>query len=218
MKRVAPGHIPGAGSSTRVTAGNRALEHGFTLLELLMALLVFAIMSVLAYGGLRSVLDASASAGAHVDRLTGLQRTFTVLSRDIEQLADRGIRDEYGDRQPPLRVGENELLLELTRAGWRNPAGQTRSTLQRVGYRLEEGTLYRLYWSELDRALESKANEAQLLDGVNEVTLRFLDQALAWHAEWPPLGSDGARLTAVEVVLELEDWGELRRVFQVVGE
>ena len=45
-------------------------------------------------------------------------------------------------------------------------AGQTRSTLQRVGYRLDEGTLYRLYWSELDRALESKANEAQLLDGV----------------------------------------------------
>ena len=64
----------------------------------------------------------------------------------------------------------------------------------------------------------SKANEAPLLDGVQDVTLRFLDQTLAWHGEWPPLGVEGAQLRAVEVVLELEDWGELRRLFQVVGE
>lgn len=193
-------------------------QRGFTLVELLVALLVFAVMSVLAYGGLRSVLEASASAGAHADRLASLQRTFTAFARDVEQLADRGIRDEYGDRQPALRVGGDELLLELTRAGWRNPAGQTRSTLQRVAYRLDDGALHRLQWAVLDRALESTANESELLDGVQGVTLRFLDQALAWHGEWPPLGVDGARLRAVEVVLELEDWGKLRRLFQVVGE
>ena len=192
-------------------------QTGFTLIELLVALLVFAVMSVLAYGGLRSVLDASASAGAHVDRLAGLQRTFTLLGRDVEQLAARDVRDEYGDRQPALRVG-GELLVELTRAGWRNPAGQTRPTLQRVAYRLEDRTLYRLHWGVLDRALDSKANEAALLDDVQDVTLRFLDQALAWHEEWPPLGAQGAQLRAVEVVIELEDWGKLRRLFQVAGE
>ncbi len=194
-----------------------ARQAGFTLIELLVALLVFAVMSVLAYGGLRSVLDASASAGAHVDRLAGLQRTFTLLGRDVEQLAARDIRDEYGDRQPALRVG-GELLVELTRAGWRNPAGQTRPTLQRVAYRLEDRILYRLHWGVLDRALESKANEAALLDDVQDVTLRFLDQALVWHKEWPPLGAQGAQLRAVEVVIELEDWGELRRLYQVAGE
>ena len=117
---------------------HRWSQRGFTLIELLVALLVFAVMSVLAYGGLRSVLDASAGAGAHADRLASLQRTFMALARDVEQLADREIRDEYGDRQPALRVGADERLLELTRAGWRNPAGQTRSTLQRVAYRLDE--------------------------------------------------------------------------------
>ena len=130
------------------------LQTGFTLVELLVALLVFGIMSVLAYGGLRSVLDAAASAGAHADRLAGLQRTFTMVGRDVEQLTARDIRDEYGDRQPALRVGGSELLMELTRAGWRNPAGQARPTLQRVAYRLDERTLYRLQWGVLDRAVE----------------------------------------------------------------
>ncbi len=193
-------------------------ERGFTLLELLVALLVFAVMSVLAYGGLRSVLDASSTTTAHMDRLTDLQRTFTALARDVEQLAGRDIRDEYGDRQPAVSAGGDDRLLELTRAGWRNPAGQARSTLQRVAYRLDEGILYKMHWAVLDRALDNQPNEAELLDGVTEVELRFLDQALAWHGQWPPLGVEDARLRAIEVVLELEDWGKLRRLFQVVGE
>ena len=183
-----------------------------------MALLVFAVMSVLAYGGLRSVLDASSSTSVYMERLADLQRTFTALARDVEQLTGREIRDEYGDRQPAIRAGGDARLLELTRAGWRNPAGQTRSTLQRVAYRLDEGILYRMHWTMLDRAIDSKASEAELLTGVTDVKLRFLDQALAWHGEWPPLGAQGAQLRAIEVVFELEDWGELRRLFQVVGE
>ena len=191
---------------------------GFTLLEVLVALLVFAVMSVMAYGGLRSVLQASESTGATMDRLAELQRVFLAMGRDVEQLVGRQIRDEYGESQPAVRGGGGESLLELTRAGWPNPARQARSTLQRVVFRFDENTIYRLHWAVLDRAQDSEARETRLLDDVAELRVRFLDQALEWHDEWPPLGPQQATLRAIEIVLALEDGGEFRRLFAVIGE
>ena len=78
------------------------------------------------------------------------------MQRDIEQVVPRTVRDEYGDAQSPLVGGED---LQLTRAGWRNPGGRQRSTLQRVGYALEEQQLVRYCWSVLDRAQDSEPLE-----------------------------------------------------------
>jgi len=192
---------------------------GFTLLELLVAMAVFSVMSVLAYGGLRSVLDASQASEVRAERLAELQMAFSVLGRDVEQAIGREIRDEYGDSQPPVRAGPlaDGVMLELSRAGWRNPAGAARSTLQRVAYRLEEETLYRHQWLVLDRAQDSAPAEAQLLTGVKDVRLRFLDGELQWHSQWPPLNRTDVMPKAMEVVLELDEWGEITRLFRTPG-
>ncbi len=196
-----------------------AAGRGFTLLELLVAMAVFSVMSVMAFGGLRSVLDASQAAELRAERLGQLQMAFSVIGRDVEQAIGREIRDEYGDTQPPLRAGAlaDGSLLELSRAGWRNPAGAARSTLQRVAYRLEEETLYRDQWLVLDRAQDSASAEAQLLTGVTDVRLRFLDGELQWHNQWPPLNRTEVMPTAMEIVLELGEWGEITRLFRTPG-
>lgn len=196
-----------------------ATGRGFTLLELLVAMTVFSVMSVLAYGGLRSVLDASEASELRAERLAQLQVAFSILGRDVEQAIGRAIRDEYGDTQPPVQAGvlADGMLLELSRAGWRNPARAARSTLQRVAYRLEEETLYRYQWLVLDRAQNSAPAEAELLTGVKDVRLRFLDETLQWHSQWPPLNRTEVMPKAMEVVLELDEWGEITRLFRTPG-
>ena len=79
-------------------AGMRA-SCGFTLLELLVALSIFAIVAVLAYGGLGTVLDQRILTEESAERLADLQKTYLIVQRDIEQLVPRAIRDEFGDEQ-----------------------------------------------------------------------------------------------------------------------
>ena len=195
-------------------------SRGFTLLELLVALAVFAIMATAAYSGLRNVLFTRAAVEEQSRRLAAVQLAVFRLGQDIEQAVPRGIRDEYGESQAALLGGElADDRLTLTRAGWDNPLGQPRATLQRVAYRLRDGRLWRLHWGVLDRGGLLEPRETLLLERVREFRVRFLDRD-DWRDDWPPPASDeaGAKKDpdalprAVEIGLTLEDWGEITRL------
>ncbi len=201
---------------------NGRRQRGFTLLELLVSLSIYALLSAMAYGGLNTVMRAQQATTAQAERLAALQKTFFWLGRDITQAIDRSIRGEYGDLQPAmigLTLGERRL--ELTRNGWRNPVGRKRSNLQRVAWGLRDEKLLRLYWNVLDRAEDSKPLETEMLDGVEKLKLRFLDDKQKWHDAWPALSrgrkSSVALPRAVEVTLETEREGRIKRVFLVAG-
>jgi general secretion pathway protein J len=174
-----------------------------------------------AYSGLRSVLFTQTNVEQEARRLAQVQIAISILARDLEQTVARSIRDEYGQEQPALAGGEvNEDLLGLTRAGWDNPLGRQRATLQRVAYRLEEESLIRSYWETLDRSGLSELRQTSLLDEVQDLRLRFMDDQGSWQSQWPSRDAteDTAPLPrAVEVNLTLSDWGEITRLFLLSG-
>jgi len=191
-------------------------QQGFTLLELLIASIIFAIMAIMAYGGLANVMENSKSSERALKRLQQIQQSISVISRDFSQLVPRAIRDEYGNVRPALTAGSNiDNLVEFTRGGRVNPANLLRSTLLRVAYQFDDEKLIRLQWSQLDRAPGIEAKKTMLIDNVDEVTLRFLDQKNKWQEQWPPLnsatsttGGVTAQLVAIEIILKLNDWGK----------
>jgi len=194
---------------------------GFTLLELLVALAVFAMVSLMAYSGLRTVLQGKQQTEERAGRIQQLQSAMLMLERDISQFVQRGIRDNYGDAQPAMSTADfGAILLEFTHAGWRNPTGIARSTLQRVGYGIEEESLLRFSWAVLDRAQDSEPYKVVLLDKVREMRLRYLDEDHEWHDQWPSaeLGQVEAVPTplALEVTLVLGDMGEIRRLLPLL--
>lgn len=207
------------------TPCQRAPTAGFTLLELLVALSIFAVLALLAYGGLTSMLNTRAQADEHAEALRELQLAYRTLERDIEQYVPRSVRDEYGQEHPAISAGmEIGAALELTHGGWRNPAEQPRSTLQRVAYSVQDDTLVRSVWMSLDRPADAKPAEQELLRGVAELQLRLLDANDTWQERWPPAGQitppPGTPVPAapppraVEMVLKTERWGELRWLFR----
>jgi general secretion pathway protein J len=194
-------------------------SRGFTLLELLIAISVFAIMAVMAYGGLSNVISNSEQSEKAMQRLQQVQLAILKISRDFNQLSKRNIRDEYGNSTNYLMTGQGlDTIIEFSRGGRPNPAELLRSHLQRVAYKLEDNTLTRLDWKHLDRSQQSEPHETVLLDDVDSVELRYLDSDKQWHTEWPPLnqpGSSGLTLVAIEFKLVLKDWGELVRLYRV---
>ncbi len=195
---------------------------GFTLIEVLVALAVFGVMTVLAYQALGQSLSNADLLTARLDRIRAVQRTISMLGRDLTQTSPRPVRDFLGDGfLPSMRTSGNaEFALELTRGGWPNPAGLPRGTLQRVAWRIEDGELLRYHWRVLDPTLSDEPVITQLIDDVDSILFRYRTHGGEWTEQWPPLGAQGAvaeriRPQIVEVVLTLPDEGEIRRFFEV---
>ena len=197
---------------------------GFTLLEVLVAIAIFAFVGVMALSGYTQLQKQTEYQQQRLERVREVQRAVQTLSQDLTQIEPRSIREPIGDQHiPAVLAGESvEYKIEFTRAGWTNTAGLARPNLQRVAYRLDQDGLWRDHWRVLDRTQTSEPVRVRLLSGVRAVTFRFLSPSREWIDRWPqpggnPAEQERARPAAVEVTLELEDWGQIKRVVEVAG-
>lgn len=199
-------------------------QRGFTLFELLVAMAVFAVLGVMAWTAMAGMVRQQELTGEAMDRFRQIQQGVTILSRDLAHIRPRPIRGaSHGDMLPAVSGGGfRDFPLEFTRGGVRNPLEQVRTTMQRVGYRIEGETLTRYSWNLLDRTPNAQPLGMPLVDNVTLVEVRFLDPAGEWHDQWPPAsagiqGNPFLMPGAVEVRMEIEDFGDIRRLVEIPG-
>jgi len=196
---------------------------GFTLLELLIAMAVFGVVSYMAYTGLAQILDARDRINISQKRLAAIQLTFLKIERDIQNIVKRPIRDQFGGYIGEVVGDELDInRLEITRGARNVPDNISTSNLQRVGYRLEDEILYRVSWPVLDPAQDTEPRVTKILTGVEELELRFLSQKGEWQNSWDsaatPVGQ-GPNASAigipraVGVKITIKDYGEINRLF-----
>jgi general secretion pathway protein J len=200
---------------------------GFTLLELLVAMAIFAIVGALAMGGLNAVLGQRELAARHLERLHQVQRAVRVMTNDFAQLNPRYVRDILGGEpanKRPLDTNCDEVtaLACLSRGGWRNPFDtRPRGELQRVQYRFADAKLVREYWPAMDRILVAEPRSETLLDDLDGAEISYLDPSGSgdWLQQWPPVQQTNAVSgnfpAAVKITLRLKDWGEIYRYVEI---
>jgi general secretion pathway protein J len=262
----------------RPSPKSRDRNAGFTLVEILVALLIMAIMAALGYSTYRAARVSAERTEDSLKRSREIEFGMRVMASDFAQLVPRPVRDILGQNRLPAFRGTpgagsvtvtsaslgaistsssnsgmsfnsgtsspgmtfnsgssfgsttdpNAVsMVDLTRAGWSNTAGQQRSTLQRVSYALVGEVLKRSYQINLDTVQGNKPVVQDLLTGVKGVQLRYLDSNQAWQNQWPETttiqGGPNAtadlqsRPVAVEIIVQFKDWGPIRRVIEVSG-
>lgn len=195
----------------------QSLQRGFSLLEVLLAVVLFALASVLAYGGLRSIVSAQSQEMEAKSRLGRLQFAIGLIERDVASAARRGVRDTHGAPLPAFEGGGQRF--ELTRFGLANALMLPRAELERVAYLRRDDQLLRLRWSTLDRAPGARAIEDELLDGVDRMELVFLDAQGREHRQWPPQrGVTDVLPQALRLTLDVRGFGSIRRVLELPSE
>lgn len=220
-------------------------QRGFTLVELIVALFISAIMFAFGYRALSQAISSRREVEDQSTRLLALQQGMRIIEQDFELLQPRPVRNLIGDGyQPSISAaaptgtgslstqltgttlnGATAPLVTFTRTGWTNPVGIQRSELQRVSYAIENGALTRSYYPVLDVTEAAIPVKRVLIDHVKSFTLRFMDAGHNWQTSWPPITLGGitpmhqlrVRPIAVEVKVEIEGWGVLIRHIEVAG-
>ena len=187
-------------------------QTGFTLLELLVAMVIFSLMSVMAYGGLSNIITGNEVISSQETRLKELQRTMMFLERDIRQVVPRPRSTGFNQFAKSFEYGlDSEGLIEFTRAGNPNPVAAARSSLQRVRYELDDNVLIRRSWALVDH-IDLEPTNMNLLNDVESLELRLLDKKNEWQDNW----SETKEIpNAVEITIEHKNWGKIKRLIPI---
>lgn len=192
------------------------VRSGFTLVEALIALMLFGLIAAAGTAVLSVSIDNRFAVRSATDRTAGLQRMRSLLKADLGQATSRRTRDRNGEPHPLALTGATapgDPVLVVVRAGWSNAGNADRSSLQRVEYRLVGDRLERRVSPFLDG---SRPGPPQLLlSGVTDLTVTFVQDGR--ETPIPVPGPTGGPPDAVRLELALDGYSRLTQLFLVGG-
>ena len=205
----------------------RYSPRGFTLLELLVAITVLSIVSMIAWRGLDSLVATRERLEPEVDDVRSLLTAFGQMERDLTQVPNPAF---LGLTTSPLNIGvaDGGQVIELARVA--SPVADRATEVQTVFYRVVDGTLVRQATPPLpafDRANAENFETARLMGQVRSIAVRVWQVPTGWVSPFNPDASGtqptGTQPTArspavppgIEVTVLRTDGKQFRRVFLV---
>lgn len=194
---------------------NKQSPKGFTLLEILIALFIFSIVSMVMVNALHTVFNSQAITARHAATLTKLQIALLLMSRDFAQTVNRPVTNAKEIVEAAF-IGTPDSVT-LTHGGMANPLGTLqRSTLQRTQYSLHNAHLIRSIWPVLDQTAKTLPSHRILLHSINALYFQYMDNQGRFQDKWPPAGQKQATLPrAVRVLIVLQHGGTLSQLYLI---
>jgi len=195
----------------------RNKEKGFTLFEILIAVLILGVIAVLMIRGLQIVVTAKHNLERNTSRLISTDLAMSLLGNDLRNAINRPITEANNIQLAPVMLQDDAMqTLSLTRGGVANPLARHRSTLLRVAYQLKDGQLVRLTWPVLDRVAASQPSARVLLRHITHLQWQFLANDRRYYLSWPANNAmDQPLPKAIKMTVTIAHWGTLTRLFVV---
>lgn len=194
-------------------------QKGFTLLEVLIAIAIFSIISLSSFSIFDTVLKGDEISKQRSERHNELQRAFLIVERDIFQIAHRSVRlngesplDNFLQTSGDAFISD-EQALAFVRNGWTNPGLLLpRSDMQAVAYRLVDETIERLHYNFVDAVVGEEPKVRALIRNVSALNFEYYDGE-KWQKTW----SENSLPLAIAINVDTKDYGVIRRQFLVAG-
>jgi general secretion pathway protein J len=165
---------------------------GFTLFEILIAVLILGIIGVLMVRGLNTMTMTKDRLAAHEKNTAELSLALSFLQSDFASAINRPILLPDKTLEPAFFSTGNQLYtVSFTRAG---AVGRAQGELIRIDYFLQNGDLVRRTWPVLDRLSTTLPSDRILLSKVTNLSWRFLDANSNWQTSF---GQNGFSSTMV---------------------
>lgn len=195
-------------------------QNGFTLLEVLIAVAIFSVVSLASFTIFDTVLRGDEASKKRSKQQNDLQRAFILIERDFTQMAKRSMRvNGEVAAEGFIHTSDNSFLdgeqsIAFVRRGWTNPGLLIpRGDMQSVAYRLEEETLERLHYNFVDAVVGQEPKVRPLITGVISLAFEYYD-GQKWQEKW----SGGKLPQAMAIEVDTLDHGLIRRQFLVAGD
>ena len=194
-------------------------NHGYTLIEIMVALAVFAVLATITASAMYQAFDTRARVNVQANQLNAIQLALILIARDTEQMVDRAIRGNDMLLFPPF-VGQTRYL-EFTRGGLVNPNGiERRGTLQRIAYVCSGKTLVRRSWENLDTPNRKQYQDRILLDNLKDCTFAYLSSSRQVLPEWREYAVQQNQKKetlplAIQFTLTIQNWGDMSLLFAI---
>ncbi len=197
----------------------QARQRGFTLLEVLIAIAIFSVISMASFSIFETVLNSDTRSKQRTDRINELQRGFLMIERDMLQIARRSVRF---NGEAPLAgflhtdnesYSSSEQAIAFVRHGWTNPGLLLpRSDMQSVAYQLNDTVLERVHFNFVDAILGEEPKVRPLISKVEKLDFEFFD-----GKKWQKSLAENTLPMAIAIELDTTDYGIIRRQFLVAG-
>lgn len=193
---------------------------GFTLIEILIALTIFAIIATITSSVLYYAFNIRTRVTAEAEQLNRLQLAISLIRQDTFQAVDRAVRGN--DMKLFASFIGQPKLLELTRDGNLNPQSlEKRSTLKRIALVCEGDKLVRRTWESLDVIDKNKFESRVLLTHLSECQFNYLNQTLQVLNDWrQTVSQDNQKENlpkAIQLNISLKPWGKMNLLFLIPG-
>jgi len=187
---------------------------GFTLLEMIVAVAIFAVMAGIAYSGLNHTIKTGIQVNESNQRLSEFKLALSYFSRDWLQVSSRKVRNQYGDEENNIVIANNSI--HFTRGGWPNLLQRKRSNMQRVQYLLVDDKLLRRHWLSLDQGIGEEPFDSVLLHNVEALEVNFIDASDKSIDTWPDeISQNGNQPIALKISINMTQLGKVWRYLEV---
>jgi general secretion pathway protein J len=198
----------------------KIMSKGFTLLEVLIAIAIFSLISLSSFTIFDSVLKGDVQSKQRSERQNELQRAFLIIERDLTQVSPRSMRlNGEAPKNSPIQSSNDsfaseEQAITFVRNGWTNPGLLLpRSDMQSVAYRLIDEVVERLHFNYVDSVVGEEPKIRPLIENVTKLAFEYYD-GKDWQKTW----DKGTLPLAIAIEIETKDYGLIRRQYLVPGE